>query len=141
MISQRRPSVVIGVGGYSSGPVVALAALRGVPTLLMEQNATPGLTNRLLARVVRAAAVTYEESLATFGARRSWPETRCGPSSSQRPTPRRRRAAGAGAGVRRVAGRARDQRGDGRGGGGAGAAAPGVHVTHQTGERDLDDGA
>ena len=49
VISRRRPSVVIGVGGYSSGPVVALAALRGIPTLLMEQNAMPGLTNRLLA--------------------------------------------------------------------------------------------
>src|SRR6185369_3261071 len=69
VISRRRPSVVIGVGGYSSGPVVALAALRGVPTLLMEQNATPGLTNRLLSRLVRCAAVTYEESLATFGAK------------------------------------------------------------------------
>jgi UDP-N-acetylglucosamine--N-acetylmuramyl-(pentapeptide) pyrophosphoryl-undecaprenol N-acetylglucosamine transferase len=69
VISRRRPSVVIGVGGYSSGPVVALAALRGVPTLLMEQNATPGLTNRLLSRLVRTAAVTYEESLATFGSK------------------------------------------------------------------------
>jgi UDP-N-acetylglucosamine--N-acetylmuramyl-(pentapeptide) pyrophosphoryl-undecaprenol N-acetylglucosamine transferase len=67
VISRRRPSVVIGVGGYSSGPVVALAALRGIPTLLMEQNAVPGLTNRSLARVVRAAAVTYEESLSFFG--------------------------------------------------------------------------
>jgi UDP-N-acetylglucosamine--N-acetylmuramyl-(pentapeptide) pyrophosphoryl-undecaprenol N-acetylglucosamine transferase len=69
VISRRRPSVVIGVGGYSSGPVVALAALRGVPTLLMEQNATPGLTNRMLSRLVRAAAVTYDESLATFGSK------------------------------------------------------------------------
>jgi UDP-N-acetylglucosamine--N-acetylmuramyl-(pentapeptide) pyrophosphoryl-undecaprenol N-acetylglucosamine transferase len=67
VISRHRPSVVVGVGGYSSGPVVALAALRGIPTLVMEQNAAPGLTNRLLARVVTAAAVTYEESLAAFG--------------------------------------------------------------------------
>jgi UDP-N-acetylglucosamine--N-acetylmuramyl-(pentapeptide) pyrophosphoryl-undecaprenol N-acetylglucosamine transferase len=58
VISSRRPSVVIGVGGYSSGPVVALSALRGIPTLLMEQNAMPGLTNRLLAPIVKAAAVT-----------------------------------------------------------------------------------
>ena len=43
--------LVIGVGGYSSGPVVLVAALRGVPTMLLEQNAVPGLTNRLLARV------------------------------------------------------------------------------------------
>jgi UDP-N-acetylglucosamine--N-acetylmuramyl-(pentapeptide) pyrophosphoryl-undecaprenol N-acetylglucosamine transferase len=67
VLSRRRPSVVIGVGGYSSGPVVALAALRRIPTLLMEQNAVPGLTNRLLSSVVSAAAVTYEASLATFG--------------------------------------------------------------------------
>jgi UDP-N-acetylglucosamine--N-acetylmuramyl-(pentapeptide) pyrophosphoryl-undecaprenol N-acetylglucosamine transferase len=66
-ISRRRPAVVVGVGGYSSGPVVLLAALRGVPTLLMEQNVVPGLTNRLLRPVVDAAAVTYEESVPFFG--------------------------------------------------------------------------
>src|SRR6185503_17108941 len=38
VIGRRRPHVVIGVGGYSSGPVVALAATRGIPTMLMEQN-------------------------------------------------------------------------------------------------------
>ena len=69
VLSRRRPNVVIGVGGYSSGPVVLLAALRSIPTLLMEQNAAPGFTNRLLARVVDAAAVTYPESLAHFGGR------------------------------------------------------------------------
>jgi UDP-N-acetylglucosamine--N-acetylmuramyl-(pentapeptide) pyrophosphoryl-undecaprenol N-acetylglucosamine transferase len=69
VLSRVRPAVVVGVGGYSSGPVVLLAALRGIPTLLMEQNATPGLTNRLLARVVSAAAVTYPESTAVFGGR------------------------------------------------------------------------
>ena len=61
--------MVIGVGGYSSGPVLALAALRGIPTMLMEQNAVPGLTNRLLAPVVGAAAVTYDESAAFFGSK------------------------------------------------------------------------
>ena len=66
VLSARRPAVVIGVGGYSSGPVVLLAALRGVPTLLLEQNAMPGLTNRLLARVVDAAALTYDESARFF---------------------------------------------------------------------------
>ena len=69
VISSRRPSVVIGVGGYSSGPVVALSALRGIPTLLMEQNAMPGLTNRLLAPIVRAAAVTYDSTIPFFGAK------------------------------------------------------------------------
>jgi UDP-N-acetylglucosamine--N-acetylmuramyl-(pentapeptide) pyrophosphoryl-undecaprenol N-acetylglucosamine transferase len=66
VLSRIAPSVVIGVGGYSSGPVVGLAALAGIPTLLMEQNAMPGLTNRLLARLVKAAAVTYDESLGFF---------------------------------------------------------------------------
>ena len=67
VLSRRRPSVVICVGGYSSGPVVLAAALRGLPTLLLEQNAVPGLTNRLLARVVRAAAVTYPSTQVFFG--------------------------------------------------------------------------
>ena len=67
VIGRHRPRVVIGVGGYSSGPVVALASMRGIPTLLMEQNAMPGVTNRLLASVVSAAAVTYDASLAFFG--------------------------------------------------------------------------
>jgi len=69
LLSKRRPSVVVGVGGYSSGPVVLLAALRGVPTMVLEQNAVPGLTNRLLARVVRAAAVSYDSTRAYFGDR------------------------------------------------------------------------
>jgi len=66
VLSWRSPSLVIGVGGYSSGPMVLLAALRHIPTLVLEQNAVPGLTNRLLAPFVDAAAVTYESSLAYF---------------------------------------------------------------------------
>ena len=69
IISRRRPSVVIGVGGYSSGPVVLAAAIRRRPTLVLEQNAMPGLTNRLLARVVDAAAVSYADTLRFFGGR------------------------------------------------------------------------
>ena len=60
IVSRRAPHLVIGVGGYSSGPVVAIAVLRRIPTLLLEQNAVPGLTNRLLAPAVSAAAVTFE---------------------------------------------------------------------------------
>ncbi|MFP5380472.1 MAG: undecaprenyldiphospho-muramoylpentapeptide beta-N-acetylglucosaminyltransferase, partial [Vicinamibacteria bacterium] len=66
VVSRHRPDVVVGVGGFASGPVLLLAALRGWPTLLLEQNAMPGLTNRLLARVVRAAAVNFEEALRFF---------------------------------------------------------------------------
>jgi UDP-N-acetylglucosamine--N-acetylmuramyl-(pentapeptide) pyrophosphoryl-undecaprenol N-acetylglucosamine transferase len=66
VLSRRQPSVVVGVGGYSSGPVLALAALRRYPTLLLEQNALPGVTNRLLAPLVGAAAVNFEEALRFF---------------------------------------------------------------------------
>src|SRR5262245_20401190 len=67
IVSKRRPHLVIGVGGYSSGPVVLVAALRGVPTMLLEQNAVPGLTNRLVGPVVKAAAVTFESTRTFFG--------------------------------------------------------------------------
>ncbi len=69
ILARRSPDLVIGVGGYSSGPVVLVAALRGIPTLLLEQNAVPGVTNRLLARVVTAAAVTFESTAVYFGRR------------------------------------------------------------------------
>jgi len=66
VILKRKPDVVVGVGGFASGPVVAFAALFGYPTMLLEQNALPGITNRLLSRVVRAAAVNFEAALAYF---------------------------------------------------------------------------
>src|SRR5262249_41296558 len=69
IISKRRPNVVIGVGGYSSGAVVGLAAQRGIATMVLEQNAVPGATNRFLAAHVRAAAVTYDETLTYFRGR------------------------------------------------------------------------
>ena len=67
LLSRRRPDAVVGLGGYSSGPVVMTAALRGIPTMLLEQNSVPGLTNRRLARVVRAAALTYDDVNNYFG--------------------------------------------------------------------------
>jgi UDP-N-acetylglucosamine--N-acetylmuramyl-(pentapeptide) pyrophosphoryl-undecaprenol N-acetylglucosamine transferase len=66
IVTMQRPDVVVGVGGFASGPVLAVAALRGYPTMLLEQNALPGITNRLLARLVRAAAVNFEEALRYF---------------------------------------------------------------------------
>ena len=85
---------MLGVGGYSSGPIVLMAWLRGVPTLLHEQNAQPGLTNRSLARVARAVAVTFEGSLAQFGAKAF--------VSGNPVRPRFLQAAGEAAGARRV---------------------------------------
>lgn len=67
LIRKHRPDVVIGVGGYASGPMVMVAALMGVPTMVAEQNALPGFTNRMLARFVKAAAVSFEEARWFFG--------------------------------------------------------------------------
>src|SRR6476469_8623538 len=69
VVAARQPDLVIGVGGYSSGPVVLMAALRGTTTMLLEQNAVPGVTNRLLARVVKAAAVTFDSTQTFFGSK------------------------------------------------------------------------
>jgi UDP-N-acetylglucosamine--N-acetylmuramyl-(pentapeptide) pyrophosphoryl-undecaprenol N-acetylglucosamine transferase len=67
IVSQFKPQVVIGVGGYSSGPPVLIAGLLGIPILLQEQNATPGLTNRLLARLASRVATSFPESQIFFG--------------------------------------------------------------------------
>ena len=67
LLRRARPDLVIGLGGYSAGPLVLLAALAGRPTMLLEQNVVPGLTNRLLRPVVRAAAVSFEAAGACFG--------------------------------------------------------------------------
>lgn len=69
LVSARRPDLVVGVGGYSSGPVVLVSVLRGVPAMVLEQNAVPGLTNRLLAPVVGAAAVTFDVTRRFFGSK------------------------------------------------------------------------
>jgi UDP-N-acetylglucosamine--N-acetylmuramyl-(pentapeptide) pyrophosphoryl-undecaprenol N-acetylglucosamine transferase len=70
LVRSFRPDVVIGVGGYASGPAMMAAILLRVPTLAFEPNAVPGLANRLVGRWVNAAAVNFEETLPYFrGAR------------------------------------------------------------------------
>jgi len=66
ILIRKKPDLVIGVGGYSSGPIVLLASWLRIPTLIMEQNIQPGLTNRLLRRWVRKAVVSFERSLPCF---------------------------------------------------------------------------
>jgi UDP-N-acetylglucosamine--N-acetylmuramyl-(pentapeptide) pyrophosphoryl-undecaprenol N-acetylglucosamine transferase len=66
LLRRLKPGLVIGVGGYSSGPVVLAAAWLGIPTLILEQNLKPGFTNRLLIRWVRKAVVAFEKSLDEF---------------------------------------------------------------------------
>jgi UDP-N-acetylglucosamine--N-acetylmuramyl-(pentapeptide) pyrophosphoryl-undecaprenol N-acetylglucosamine transferase len=69
LLRRFNPQVVIGVGGYSSGPTLLMAALTGRPTMIVEPNAMPGFTNRVLARFVDAAAVSFEEARPYFGKR------------------------------------------------------------------------
>jgi UDP-N-acetylglucosamine--N-acetylmuramyl-(pentapeptide) pyrophosphoryl-undecaprenol N-acetylglucosamine transferase len=57
-----RPAIVVGVGGYASGPAVLTARLMGIKTAIAEQNAFPGLTNRILGRIVHRIFVTFPES-------------------------------------------------------------------------------
>ena len=67
IIKSFQPDVVIGAGGYVSGPVLLMASLMRVPTLVMDSNALPGFTNRRLAPFVTKAALTFEEALPYFG--------------------------------------------------------------------------
>src|SRR6185295_6500317 len=69
ILGEFRPSVVIGVGGYASFPMLSAAILKGYPRLIMEQNAVPGLANRVLGRWVDFAAVTDPRTHSYFGNR------------------------------------------------------------------------
>jgi len=62
LVAQIDPCCVIGLGGFVSGPVAAVAATRGIPLFLLEQNATPGMTNRIAARGARRVYATFEAS-------------------------------------------------------------------------------
>ena len=61
LIKRFAPDVVVGVGGYASGPTLYIAGLMGIPYLIQEQNSFPGLTNRLLAKRARKICVDYED--------------------------------------------------------------------------------
>src|SRR5215469_4724852 len=66
IFGEFRPQVVIGVGGYASGPGMMAAILMGVPTLAFEPNLVPGFANRVVARFVTAAAVHFERTAEYF---------------------------------------------------------------------------
>lgn len=66
MLTDFDPEVVIGVGGYASGPAMAAAIRRRLPTLAFEPNVVPGFANRMIARWVSAAAVHFEETCRYF---------------------------------------------------------------------------
>lgn len=65
----NRPLLLVGVGGFAAGPAALAAIVLGVPTLLLEQNAFPGFTNRMLARAASAVAVSFPEAGERLGGR------------------------------------------------------------------------
>jgi UDP-N-acetylglucosamine--N-acetylmuramyl-(pentapeptide) pyrophosphoryl-undecaprenol N-acetylglucosamine transferase len=140
MLNEFAPDVVIGVGGYASGPAMLAAVVKHVPTLAFEPNVVPGFANRMVARFVSGAAVHFEETAKYF-----------------------RHAEVTGVPVRQaffeIAGLSNTKRGGTPTllvfGGSQGAhaineamirclpelrrQAPGIHIIHQTGERDYND--
>lgn len=66
ILHEFKPDVVIGTGGYVCGPILMTAALSGIPTMIQEQNVIPGITNKILSRVVNKVALGYKEAQQRF---------------------------------------------------------------------------
>jgi UDP-N-acetylglucosamine--N-acetylmuramyl-(pentapeptide) pyrophosphoryl-undecaprenol N-acetylglucosamine transferase len=135
IISNFRPDVTIGVGGYASGPAMMAAALRSVPTLAFEPNVVPGFANRLVAPMVTAAAVHFQETGRYFRrfrvtgvpVRRAFFETGSQRSGEPRPTLLVFGGSQGAHAINEAVVQSLDRL---RG------AIPGLHIIHQTGERD-----
>jgi|SRR5579863_1952766 len=137
ILAEFRPDVVIGVGGYASGPAMLAAILSGIPTLAFEPNVVPGFANRVVARFVSAAAVHFEETAKYFRNARvtGVPVRQAFFEIVQRPANERASllifggSQGAHAINQAVIAAAAALR----------ERVPGIHVVHQTGERDYND--
>lgn len=66
LLRERRAEVVLGTGGYVTGPVGVAAKLEGIPLIVLEENAIPGVTNRLLGRLATVVAVPWEDARQAF---------------------------------------------------------------------------
>ncbi|MDK2820679.1 MAG: UDP-N-acetylglucosamine--N-acetylmuramyl-(pentapeptide) pyrophosphoryl-undecaprenol [Clostridia bacterium] len=69
LVRRFNPDIVVGSGGYVCAPVCFAAALQGIPVVLHEQNAVPGITNRLLSNLARLVCLTFEEAANHFSRR------------------------------------------------------------------------
>jgi len=67
ILREFKPDVIVGAGGYVTGPVLLTAHFMGFPTLVMDSNALPGFTNRRLAAFIDKAALTFDDALPFFG--------------------------------------------------------------------------
>jgi UDP-N-acetylglucosamine--N-acetylmuramyl-(pentapeptide) pyrophosphoryl-undecaprenol N-acetylglucosamine transferase len=70
ILRQHRPDVVLGVGGYASGPLALTAVLSGYPTAILEQNSIPGFTNRVLGKFARRAFTAFDQTGESFARRK-----------------------------------------------------------------------
>jgi len=137
MLSDFDPDVVIGVGGYASGPAMFAAIRRRIPTLAFEPNVVPGFANRLIARWVSAAAVHFEETCEYFPhcritgvpVREAFFEIQAPLLLSRRPT---LLVFGGSQGARAINQAMIESLG------GLKQKIPGIQVIHQTGQRDYD---
>jgi UDP-N-acetylglucosamine--N-acetylmuramyl-(pentapeptide) pyrophosphoryl-undecaprenol N-acetylglucosamine transferase len=137
MLSDFNPDVVVGVGGYASGPAMFGAIRRRIPTLAFEPNVVPGFANRLIARWVSAAAVHFEETCEYFPncrvtgvpVREAFFEIPPNPLLSRRPT---LLVFGGSQGARAINQAMIESLG------GLKQRIPGIHIIHQTGQRDYD---
>jgi len=137
IVSDFRPDVVIGVGGYASGPAMFAAIRRRIPTLAFEPNVVPGFANRLVARWVSAAAVHFEETCEYFPhcritgvpVREAFFGIPLSPLLSRHPT---LLVFGGSQGARAINQAMIESLG------GLKQRIPGIHIIHQTGARDFD---
>jgi UDP-N-acetylglucosamine--N-acetylmuramyl-(pentapeptide) pyrophosphoryl-undecaprenol N-acetylglucosamine transferase len=135
MLSEFDPEVVIGVGGYASGPAMVAAIRRRLPTLAFEPNVVPGFANRMIARWVSAAAVHFEETCRYFpNCRVTGVPVRSAffdiPAKNQGPPTLL--VFGGSQGARAINQAMMESLA------GLRAKIPGIHIIHQTGQRDYD---
>ncbi len=133
LLNEFRPEVVIGVGGYASGPAMLAAAISGRPTLAFEPNVVPGFANRVVAPMVTAAAVHFQSTCRYFRrcvvtgvpVRRAFFDL--APKQGTRPTLLVFGGSQGAAAINRTAIAALAE---------LHKRVPGLHIIHQTGERD-----
>lgn len=71
LLRRFRPDVVVGVGGYASGPILLTAATLGYRTAIQEQNSVPGFTNRTLGKIVHKVFIAFEQAASAFPHRKT----------------------------------------------------------------------
>lgn len=138
ILADFRPDIVIGVGGYASGPAMLAAVLRRIPTLVFEPNFVPGFANRLVAPLVSGAAVHFAETGRYFRrcevtgvpVREAFFQTANSNSADLRPT---LLVFGGSQGAHAINQVVMDSVAQLR------TRIPGIHIVHQTGERDYND--